>query len=52
VGKTILMSFLPPEQARVGTRLRVEYFGEQYPVTVAVAGPTPVFDPQNTRVKS
>jgi glycine cleavage system aminomethyltransferase T len=52
VGKTILMSFLPPEQAKVGTKLRVEYFGEQYPVTVAVAGPTPVFDPQNTRVKS
>ena len=52
VGKTILMSFLPPEQARVGNKLCVEYFGEQYPATVAVAGPTPVFDPQNTRVKS
>lgn len=52
VGKTILMSFLPPEQARVGNKLCVEYFGEQYPVTVAVVGPTPLFDPQNTRVKS
>jgi glycine cleavage system aminomethyltransferase T len=52
VGKTILMSFLPPEQAKVGTRLAVEYFGEQYPVTVAVVGPTPLFDPQNTRVRS
>ncbi len=52
VGKTILMSFLPPEQAKVGNKLCVEYFGDQYPVTVAVAGPTPLFDPQNTRVRS
>jgi glycine cleavage system aminomethyltransferase T len=52
VGKTILMTFLPPEQAKVGTRLAVEYFGEQYPVTVAVVGPTPLFDPQNARVRS
>ena len=46
------MSFLPPEQAKAGTKLAVEYFGEQYPATVAVAGPTPLFDPQNTRVRS
>jgi glycine cleavage system aminomethyltransferase T len=52
VGKTILMSFLPPEHAKVGAKLAVEYFGEQYPATVAVVGPTPVFDPQNTRVRS
>src|SRR5256886_13769399 len=52
VGRTILMSFLPPEQAKVGTRLAVEYFGERYPATVAVVGPTPLFDPQNTRVRS
>jgi glycine cleavage system aminomethyltransferase T/glycine/D-amino acid oxidase-like deaminating enzyme len=52
LGKTVLMSFLPPEHAKVGNKLCVEYFGEQYPVTVAVAGPTPLFDPQNTRVRS
>src|SRR5216684_547274 len=52
VGKTIMMSFLPPEQAKLGTRLTVEYFGERYPATVAVVGPTPLFDPQNTRVRS
>ncbi|TMD45705.1 MAG: aminomethyl transferase family protein, partial [Chloroflexi bacterium] len=52
VGKTILMSFLPPEQAKVGTKLAIEYFGERYPATVAVVGSTPVFDPQNTRVRS
>jgi glycine cleavage system aminomethyltransferase T/glycine/D-amino acid oxidase-like deaminating enzyme len=52
VGKHLLMAYLPPEQAREGTRLAVEYFGEQYPVTVAVAGSTSLFDPENTRVRS
>jgi hypothetical protein len=32
--------------------LLVEYLNEQYPVTVDVAGSTPIFDPENTRVKS
>jgi glycine cleavage system aminomethyltransferase T len=40
VGKHLLMAYLPPERAREGARLAVEYFGEQYPVTVAVAGST------------
>jgi glycine cleavage system aminomethyltransferase T/glycine/D-amino acid oxidase-like deaminating enzyme len=52
VGKHLLMAYLPPEHARTGTRLAVEYFGEQYPVAVAVAGSTPLFDPENTRVRS
>ncbi|MBI3456322.1 MAG: FAD-dependent oxidoreductase [Candidatus Rokubacteria bacterium] len=51
VGKYILMGYLPPEYARVGTRLAVEYFAERYPVTVAVVGSTPLFDPENTRMK-
>jgi glycine cleavage system aminomethyltransferase T/glycine/D-amino acid oxidase-like deaminating enzyme len=51
VGKHLLMSYLPPEHARVGEELAVEYFGERYPVTVAVAGATPLFDPENTRMK-
>ncbi|MCQ3972714.1 MAG: glycine cleavage system protein T [Anaerolineae bacterium] len=51
VGKTILMSYLPPEYAKVGTKLAVEYFAEQYPVTVAVVGSTPLFDPENKRMK-
>jgi hypothetical protein len=46
------MSYLPPDVAKVGTPLLVEYLGEQYPVTVAVAGSTPLFDPDNTRVRS
>ena len=52
VGKHLLMAYLPPQQAHEGTRLLVECFGEQYPVTVAVAGSTPLFDPENSRVRS
>ena len=52
VGKHILMSYLPPEHAVQGEQLAVEYMGERYPVTVAVAGSTPIFDPENTRVRS
>jgi glycine cleavage system aminomethyltransferase T len=51
VGKHLLMAFLPPEHAREGTHLKVEYFAEHYPVTVVVAGSTPLFDPTNERMK-
>jgi glycine cleavage system aminomethyltransferase T/glycine/D-amino acid oxidase-like deaminating enzyme len=52
VGKHLLMAYLPPKHAREGEKLLVEYFGERYPVTVAVAGATPLFDPENTRIRS
>jgi glycine cleavage system aminomethyltransferase T len=52
VGKHILMAYLPPEHAEVGRELAVEYLGERYPVTVAVAGSTPILDPENERVRS
>jgi glycine cleavage system aminomethyltransferase T len=52
VGKHLLMAYLPPDVAKVGTPLLVEYLGERYPVTVAVAGATPLFDPDNTRIRS
>ena len=52
VGKYLLMSYLPPEYAEVGEELGVLYMGERYPVTVAVAGSTPLFDPDNERVKA
>jgi glycine cleavage system aminomethyltransferase T len=52
IGKHILLAYLPPEQAREGEQLLVEYLGERYPVTVAVAGPAPVFDPENARIRS
>jgi glycine cleavage system aminomethyltransferase T len=52
LGKHILMAYLPPEHAVAGAGLSVQYMGESYPVTVAVAGSTPVFDPENLRIRS
>jgi glycine cleavage system aminomethyltransferase T len=52
IGKHILMSYLPPEHAVVGAELAVEYMGERYPVTVVTNDSTPVFDPENRRVRS
>ncbi|MBV9004578.1 MAG: aminomethyltransferase family protein [Solirubrobacterales bacterium] len=51
IGKHILMGYLPPEHAVGGAQLAVEYMGEQYPVTVEVAGSTPIFDPENARIR-
>jgi glycine cleavage system aminomethyltransferase T len=52
VGKYVLMAYLPTERATAGAELSVEYMGERYPVTVDVVGSTPIFDPENTRVRS
>jgi glycine cleavage system aminomethyltransferase T/glycine/D-amino acid oxidase-like deaminating enzyme len=52
VGKHILMAYLPPEHANVGEQLLVEYMAERYPVTVERADSTPLFDPDNERVKA
>jgi glycine cleavage system aminomethyltransferase T/glycine/D-amino acid oxidase-like deaminating enzyme len=51
LGKHLLMSYLPPARAVEGTKLSVQYLGERYPVTVAVAGSTPLFDPENSRIR-
>jgi len=51
VGKQVLMAYLPPEYAKAGTKLLVEYMAEPYPVTVEVAGSTPLFDPKDERMK-
>ncbi len=52
VGKHILMSYLPTEHAVVGNSLQVQYMGERYPVTVVTNDSTPVFDPENARVRA
>jgi glycine cleavage system aminomethyltransferase T len=52
IGKHILMGYLPPEHAVIGQPLAVEYMGERYPVTVETVDSTPVFDPDNARVRS
>jgi glycine cleavage system aminomethyltransferase T/glycine/D-amino acid oxidase-like deaminating enzyme len=51
VGKYLLMAYLPPEHAVAGNDLQVMYMNETYPVKVAVAGSTPLFDPENARMK-
>jgi len=51
VGKYLLLAYLPPEYAVQGRELAVMYMNELYPVKVAVAGSTPLFDPQNHRMK-
>jgi glycine cleavage system aminomethyltransferase T len=51
LGKHILLGYLPPDVAQQGTQLKVEYLGEYYPVSVAVAGSTPLFDPTDERMK-
>ena len=50
LGKHVLMTYLPPQYAVEGTKLLVEYLGEQYPVTVARVGAKPLFDPENERI--
>jgi glycine cleavage system aminomethyltransferase T/glycine/D-amino acid oxidase-like deaminating enzyme len=52
IGKHVLMAYLPPEYAVEGTKLAVEFFGERYPVTVAVVGSTPIFDAENARIRA
>jgi glycine cleavage system aminomethyltransferase T/glycine/D-amino acid oxidase-like deaminating enzyme len=52
VGKHILLAYLPPEHATAGAELAVEYLGEAYPVTVEIVGSTPLFDPENARIRS
>ncbi|HEY8093713.1 MAG TPA: aminomethyltransferase family protein, partial [Acidimicrobiales bacterium] len=52
VGKYLLLAYLPPEHAVVGTELQVMYMNDLFPVRVAVAGSTPLFDPDDARMKS
>jgi glycine cleavage system aminomethyltransferase T len=53
LGRYVLMSYLPPEHAVEGsTDLAVEYMTERFPVTVDVVGARPIFDPENTRIRS
>ena len=51
LGKHVLLAYLPPDRAVVGTPLAVSYMEERYPVTVASADATPLFDPANDRIK-
>jgi glycine cleavage system aminomethyltransferase T len=52
LGSYVLMAYLPPQHANVGEQLAVEYLGERYPVTVRTNDATPLFDPENLRIRS
>jgi glycine cleavage system aminomethyltransferase T len=52
LGKHILLAYLPPEHAVVGTQLAVSYMEELYPVTVDSADSTGLFDPTNERIRA
>jgi glycine cleavage system aminomethyltransferase T/glycine/D-amino acid oxidase-like deaminating enzyme len=51
LGKHVLMAYLPPEQAVIGTELAVSYMEELYPVTVGSVDATPLLDPDNERIR-
>ena len=46
------MAYLPPDRAEAGAELAVEYMGEQYPVTLDIVGSAPIFDAENSRIRS
>jgi glycine cleavage system aminomethyltransferase T/glycine/D-amino acid oxidase-like deaminating enzyme len=52
LGQHLLLAYLPTPDAIAGASLQVDYLGERYPVTVAIVGSTPLFDPENERVRS
>jgi glycine cleavage system aminomethyltransferase T len=51
LGKHVLLAYLPPEQAVIGTELAVSYMEELYPVVVGSVDSTPLFDPDNERMR-
>jgi glycine cleavage system aminomethyltransferase T len=51
LGKYLLLSYLPPEHAVEGTKLKVMYMNELFPVTVERVGSQPLFDPHDARMK-
>jgi glycine cleavage system aminomethyltransferase T len=51
LGKHVLLAYLPPEQAVIGTELAVSYMEELYPVVVGSVDATPLYDPANERMR-
>ncbi|WP_125565708.1 GcvT family protein [Nocardioides baekrokdamisoli] len=51
LGKHVLLAYLPPEQAVIGTELAVSYMEELYPVVVGSIDATSLFDPENERMR-
>ena len=51
LGKHLLMTYLPPDQATVGNELAVSYMEELYPVTIGSVDATALLDPGNERIR-
>ncbi|MBB3427404.1 glycine cleavage system aminomethyltransferase T/glycine/D-amino acid oxidase-like deaminating enzyme [Rhizobium sp. BK312] len=52
IGKNIALAYLPWSYAQEGRKLKVEYFGETYPVEVAGVGYKPLYDAENLKPRS
>ena len=52
IGKNIALAYLPWDYAQVGRKLRVQYFGDTYPVEVAAVGYKGLYDPENLKPRS
>jgi glycine cleavage system aminomethyltransferase T len=52
LGRHVLLAYLPPQTAQVGTELTVSYMEELYSVTVGSADSTALFDPANERIRA
>jgi glycine cleavage system aminomethyltransferase T/glycine/D-amino acid oxidase-like deaminating enzyme len=51
LGKHLLLAYLPPDQAVIGTELAVSYMEELYPVVVGSVDATALLDPANERMR-
>jgi glycine cleavage system aminomethyltransferase T len=51
LGKHLLLAYLPPDQASIGSQLAVSYMEELYPVTVGSIDSTSLFDAGNDRIR-
>jgi glycine cleavage system aminomethyltransferase T/glycine/D-amino acid oxidase-like deaminating enzyme len=52
LGMNIALAYLPQAVCQQGRALLLEYFCEHYPLEVAAVGYRPLYDPQNTRLRS
>jgi glycine cleavage system aminomethyltransferase T len=52
IGRNIALAYLPWSHAQQGRKLKVEYFGETYPVEVMSVGYKPLYDPENLKPRT
>jgi len=52
IGKNIALGYLPHAYCEKGRRLKIDYFGELYPVTVEGIGYAPLYDPDSLKPKT